>query len=159
MAAKTADEIRQKKPFRNPESEAFVSLVRTADTLVRQVDRLLKPYGLTMTQYNALRILRGAGGEGATCSYIAERLITNDPDVTRLLDRLEKSSLIERSRSTTDRRIVLSRLTKAGSDVLDRLDREVDDLHARQFAGVGRKSLATMLDQLATIRTSEEPRS
>lgn len=152
MTVKSADEIKQKKPFRTAEAEAFVSLVRTADALVRQVDQLLKPHGLTMTQYNALRILRGSGGEGATCSHIAERLITNDPDVTRLLDRLEKSGWVERTRSAADRRIVLSTLTGAGAEILSRLDREVDDLHARQFAPVGRKRLGALVDQLDAIR-------
>lgn len=152
MTAKSADEIKQQKPFRTAESEAFVSLVRTADALVRQVDQLLKPHALTMTQYNALRILRGAGGDGATCSHIAERLITNDPDVTRLLDRLEKRGWVERMRSATDRRIVLSTLTRAGAEILSRLDREVDDLHARQFAPVGRKGLGALVDELDAIR-------
>jgi DNA-binding MarR family transcriptional regulator len=152
MSAKSADEIKQKKPFRTPEAEAFVSLVRTADEIVRQVDQLLKPHGLTMTQYNALRILRGAGSEGATCSHIAERLITNDPDVTRLLDRLEKSGWVGRVRSSTDRRIVLSTLTRAGAEILSRLDPEVDALHARQFAPVGRKQLGAFVEELDAIR-------
>jgi DNA-binding MarR family transcriptional regulator len=154
MARKLAEEIQQKKPFRNPEAEAFLNLVRTASTLVRQLDRLLKPHGLTSTQYNALRILRGAGEKGATCNDIAERLITNDPDVTRLLDRIEKSGLAERSRSTADRRVVVTKLTAQGASILRKLDRDVDELHVRQFENLGRKEMATLIGQLEEIRSS-----
>jgi DNA-binding MarR family transcriptional regulator len=140
------------KRFRTRESEAFLGLVRTADALLRQVDRVLKPYGLTSTQYNALRILRGAG-EGATCSTIAEKLVTEDPDVTRLLDRMEKAKLIERTRSTADRRVVLTSLTKRGRDLLTKLDPEIDALHAAQFEGVPKKALAALIEQLETLRS------
>ena len=156
MPRKLSEEIRQIRPFRSVEAEAYLNLVRTADALVRQVDRILKPYGLTSTQYNALRILRGAGGDGATCSHIADRLITDDPDVTRLLDRMEKGGLIERSRSTSDRRVVLTNLTKKGASLLAKLDTDVDELHGRQFSGISRKALATLIDQLEQIRGAAE---
>jgi DNA-binding MarR family transcriptional regulator len=152
-------EIQQKKPFRTPEVEAFLNIIRTADALARRVDRLLKPHGLTGTQYNVLRILRGAGGEGATCSEISERLITHDPDVTRLLDRLEKSGLIERSRSTHDRRVVVTKLSRAGAELLAALDADVDALHARQFAGMSRKALAALVEQLEELRATAEEES
>jgi len=139
------------KRFRTREAEAYLGLVRTADALLRQVDRVLKPYGLTSTQYNVLRILRGAG-EGATCSTIGESLVTEDPDVTRLLDRMEKAQLIQRSRSTADRRVVLTSLTKRGRDLLTKLDPEIDALHAAQFEGVPKKTLVSLIEQLEHLR-------
>ncbi|HEX8616370.1 MAG TPA: MarR family transcriptional regulator [Thermoanaerobaculia bacterium] len=153
---KLGEAIQQKKPFRSAEVEAFLNIVRTADALGRQVERLLKPHSLTATQYNVLRILRGAGRDGATCSQIAERLVTNDPDVTRLLDRLEKSGLIERARSENDRRVVVTQLSRSGAVLLAKLDPLVDALHARQFAGMNRKALAAMVAQLEQIRAAAE---
>jgi DNA-binding MarR family transcriptional regulator len=153
---KLGDAIQQKKPFRSPEAEAFLNVIRTADVLGRQVERLLKPHALTATQYNALRILRGAGSDGATCTHIAERLITNDPDVTRLLDRLEKGGLIERSRGASDRRVVVTKLSRAGASLLAKLDPLVDALHARQFAGINRNVLAALVEQLEQIRAAAE---
>ncbi|HKR67064.1 MAG TPA: MarR family transcriptional regulator [Thermoanaerobaculia bacterium] len=144
----------KKNPKRTPsrEAEAYLGLVRTADVMLRQVDRVLKPYGLTSTQYNVLRILRGAG-EGVTCSTIGERLVTEDPDVTRLLDRMEKAELIERSRSAADRRVVLTSLTKRGEELLAKLDPEIEGLHATQFDGVPKKSIDALIAQLETLRS------
>jgi DNA-binding MarR family transcriptional regulator len=153
MAGKLQAEIRQRKPFVSLEEETYLNLVRTADTLTRELDLLLQPYGLTTTQYNVLRILRGAGDEGSTCSGISERLLAFDPDVTRLLDRLEKVQLVQRSRSTTDRRVVMTTITTAGLELLGKLDEPVESLLKQQFRGIGRERLRQLVAELEEIRT------
>jgi DNA-binding MarR family transcriptional regulator len=150
MAGKLQQELKQKKPFGSTEVEAFLSLVKTADTLLRELERLLKPYGLTATQYNALRILRGAGEEGLTCSELSERLINEDPDVTRLLDRLEKRALVERTRDSKDRRVVMTRITAAGLELLENVD--VDQLHSQQLKHIPKQRLKELIETLELIR-------
>src|SRR6202165_4101141 len=115
-------ELKQKIPFTSREQEAYLALLRTADALQTQVEARLKEFGLTGTQYNALRILRGAGAEGLPCSEIGERMITRDPDITRLLDRLQKRGLVERSRGKQDRRVIYGKITPAGSKLLREMD-------------------------------------
>ena len=107
-------EIQQTKPFNSLEEEALVALQRTADRLQWRLSEMLKAHGLSPTQYNALRILRGAGNEGRACSEIAERMINRDPDITRLVDRLERRGLAARSREGRDRRVITTRITPAG---------------------------------------------
>ena len=153
MAGKLQAEIRQRKPFVSLEEETYLNLVRTADALSRELELLLQPYGLTGTQYNVLRILRGAGSEGATCSGISERLLAFDPDVTRLLDRLEKVRLVQRTRSTTDRRVVMTTITEAGSELLGKLDEPVESLQKQQFKGIGRDRLRQLVADLEEIRS------
>ena len=135
------------------EAEAFISLLKTTDALVRGHTELLKAAGLSVAQYNVLRILRGAGPEGATCSSVSGSLIRHDPDVTRLMDRLDKRGLIERARDTKDRRVVRTRLTKTGTALLAELDDPVDDLHARQLGHVGSKRLADLVAVLDEARS------
>ena len=137
---------------RPPASAAFLSIVQTAEELQRGMADLLKPRELSLAQYNVLRILRGAGPEGATCSSVSGNLIRHDPDVTRLMDRLDKRGLIERARDTKDRRVVRTRLTKAGGTLLAELDEPVDDLHARQLGHVGAKRLADLVAVLDEAR-------
>jgi DNA-binding MarR family transcriptional regulator len=153
MVGKLQAEIRQRKPFVSLEEETYLNLVRTADALTRELELLLQPYGLTGTQYNVLRILRGAGEEGATCSGISERLLAFDPDVTRLLDRLEKVQLVQRSRSTTDRRVVLTTITPAGVELLAKLDEPVETRLRQQFQGIGRERLRQLIADLEEIRS------
>ena len=153
MVGKLQAEIRQRKPFASLEEEVFLNLVRTADFLQREVELALQSSGLTSTQYNVLRILRGAGPEGATCSGISERLLAYDPDVTRLLDRMEKAALVQRTRSTTDRRVVLTTITKAGLDLLAKLDAPLEALMRQQFKGFGRERLRQIVADLEEIRT------
>jgi DNA-binding MarR family transcriptional regulator len=153
MAGKLQAEIRQRKPFVSLEEETYLNLVRTADALARQLELLLQPHGVTNTQYNVLRILRGAGGEGSTCSAISERLLAFDPDVTRLLDRLEKAQLVQRQRSTSDRRVVLTTITQAGLDLLARLDEPVETQLRRQFAKISRERLRQLVADLEEIRS------
>ena len=115
-------ELKQNKPFNSLEDEAYLNLLRTTDALFRRQVEVLKAWSLSPTQYNALRILRGAGSEGVTCGELSERMLTRDPDVTRLIDRLETRGLIQRGRSDHDRRVVRTRITQAGLDLLAELD-------------------------------------
>jgi len=133
------------------EDRAFIGLQKTADALGQQAEQLLKVNGLTGAQYNVLRILRGAEPDGLACSDVADRMISHDPDMTRLLDRMEKRSLITRQRQKDDRRVVKTRITSAGLDLLRRLDQPVRKLHKRQFRHIPAarlNALAEMLDQI-----------
>src|SRR5690606_2268200 len=104
-------EIKQRKPFACREEAVYLSIIRTADKLGRRFSEMMKSVDLSPTQYNVLRILRGAGGDGLACGAISERMVTRDPDITRLLDRLEKRGLVARSRDKEDRRVVTARIT------------------------------------------------
>src|SRR5580700_11359500 len=136
----------------SPEEAAFLDLLRTTDMLSRGLVQVLKIEDLSSTQYNVLRILRGAP-EGLPCGEIANRMITRDPDVTRLLDRLEKRSLISRCRETKDRRTVMVRITPAGLKLLARLDTPVQDGHRRQLGHLGREQLQTLTELLRMARS------
>ena len=107
----------------------------------REFAELLKPSDLSPAQFNVLRILRGAGPVGATCGEVTGRLVKHDPDVTRLLDRLEKRELIARAREASDRRVVRTRITKAGLDLLAALDEPLDALHERQVGHLSERQL------------------
>ena len=109
MAGRLQQEIRQTKAIRLLEEEATLNIVRTADVLMLRMTDLLKPYALSATQYNVLRILRGAGETGASCKDIGSRMVTRDPDITRLMDRLEKRGVVARDRAKEDRRVVTHR--------------------------------------------------
>ena len=119
---KLREEIKQGKPFASPEEEAFLNLQRTAEYLRAKSAAWLKPWGLSPAQYNALRILRGAGTPGLACKEIGARMVTPDSDITRLLDRLEKKGLIERWRDKRDRRVVTARATRRALKLLACLD-------------------------------------
>lgn len=126
------------------EQEAFVQFQRAASRLMDDVARLLKPAGLRPTQYNILRILRGARPDPLSCGEIAGRMITREPDLTRLLDRLEKSGLVSRCRGDEDRRIVRVAITAEGVALLKSLDAPMLALHRRQFATLGEKKTALL---------------
>jgi DNA-binding MarR family transcriptional regulator len=134
------------------EDRIFISLQKTADSLGLEVEQLFKPHGLTGTQYNVLRILRGSEPEGLACSSIGERMISHDPDMTRLLDRMEKRGLITRERQTDDRRVVKTRITPAGLDILKSLDQPVRELHKRQFRHMPAARLKTLAELLEDVR-------
>jgi DNA-binding MarR family transcriptional regulator len=134
------------------EDRIFVSLQKTADSLGLEAEQLLKPHGLTGTQYNVLRILRGAEPEGLACSGIGDRMISHDPDMTRLLDRMEKRGLISRARQTDDRRVVKTRITPAGLGLLKGLDQSVRELHKRQFQHIAAARLKTLAELLEQVR-------
>ncbi len=134
------------------EEAAFLDLVRTTDMLSRGLVQVLKTEELSATQYNVLRILRGAP-EGLPCGEIASRMITRDPDVTRLLDRLEKRRLISRCRETKDRRTVMTRITPDGLKLLSRLDKPVQAAHRKQLGHLGRERLWTLTELLRVSRS------
>jgi DNA-binding MarR family transcriptional regulator len=136
----------------SPEEAAFLDILRTADALTRGAEWLLKAENLSPTQYNVLRILRGAP-EGLPCGEIASRMITRDPDITRLLDRMEKRHLISRARESRDRRLVLARLTPEGLKLVDRLDEPVQKIHRKQLGHMGKGQLQALADLLATVRS------
>lgn len=148
-----ADEIQQRVPFAGPEVEAFLNLQRTADVLRRQAVDLLKPYGLSPTGYNVLRILRGAGAEGMPCSEVSNRLVAHDPDVTRLADRLAEAGLLTRERRARDRRVVVLRITADGLVLLQQIDPQTVALHRRQLSHLGETSLDSLIRLLEQARS------
>jgi DNA-binding MarR family transcriptional regulator len=141
----------KKKPLEPLEARVFTSLQRTAGLCMSQLVELLKPAGLSPSQYNVLRILRDAPAQGLACGEVAERMVTRDPDITRLIDRLEKRGLAGRSRHPTDRRVVTVRITAAGRQLIEKLDAPVARLHDEQLAHLGRarlRGLAALLEQV-----------
>ena len=145
-------ELKQKIPFTSREQEAYLSLLRTADALETQVEARLKDFGLTGTQYNALRILRGAGPEGLPCREIGERMITRDPDITRLLNRLEERDLVERSRAKHDRRIIYGKITAAGLKLLREMDAPIERHGHEMLRHVGQEKLKQLIELLELVR-------
>jgi DNA-binding MarR family transcriptional regulator len=145
----------EKRPTGRAEEAAFLDLLRTTDRLSRGAAQVLKTEDLSPNQYNVLRILRGAP-EGLACGEIANRMITRDPDITRLLDRLEKRALISRWRPAKDRRMVVARITPAGLAALARLDEPVLDAHRRQLGHLGRKRLRALAELLLACRSRLE---
>jgi DNA-binding MarR family transcriptional regulator len=152
MARDIQSEIKQRKPFTCREEELTLNIMRTADQLQRRMGELLKAAELSATQYNVLRILRGAGSEGLACGEISERMVTRDPDITRLLDRLEKRSLVGRSREKEDRRVVTARITQAGLDLLKKLDEPVIQAHKAQLGHMDPKQQEALIRLLETAR-------
>lgn len=155
MTPRLQDEIKQTKPFASLEQEAMLSIERTAALLGHQLEQALKPFGVTPTQYNVLRILRGAGERGLCRSEVRERLIAQVPDVTRLLDRLEETKLIERERDSVDRRLVNTRITSQGLDLLRRLDQPVLDFHKTQLGHLTRENLRALIELLTSARETK----
>ena len=139
------------KPQACPEETVFVDLLRTVDLLSRAPSELLREHDLSSNQYNVLRILRGTP-DGLPCGEIASRMITRDPDVTRLLDRLEKRGLISRCRETKDRRMVMARIAPDGLKLLARLDGPVEEAHRRQLGHLGKDRLRALAELLDAAR-------
>lgn len=133
------------------EESVFLELLRTCELLSRGPAQVLKQADLSATQYNVLRILRGAP-EGLPCGEIANRMITRDPDITRLLDRLEKRGLIARCRENKDRRMVMTRIAPEGLKLLDRLDEPVQEAHRRQLGHLGRERMRALAELLRACR-------
>jgi DNA-binding MarR family transcriptional regulator len=151
VKATTQSEIKVRR-VGSPEEAASIDLFRTADLLSRAPAQLLKSEDLSPTQYNVLRILRGAPS-GLPCGEIAVRMITRDPDVTRLLDRLAKGGLIARRRESKDRRVVLTKITPEGLELLARLDEPMQEIHRKQLGHLGRNRLKTLGELLEGART------
>jgi DNA-binding MarR family transcriptional regulator len=153
VVGRLSDEIKQGRPFASLEEEALLGIQRTASVLDQVVAEALKPYDLSITQYNALRILRGAGAAGLACQEISERMITRDPDITRLLDRLEARKLIERSRSPRDRRVVLVRISEQGRRLLSTMDSSITGLPKRVLGHLGKRRVKLLIELLERART------
>jgi DNA-binding MarR family transcriptional regulator len=152
VSGKLQHEIKQNRPIDSLEEEAYLNVQRTANVLVQGLAEVLKRHDLTPTQYNVLRILRGAAEKGLTAGEVGDRMITRDPDVTRLLDRLEKRGLAERWRCTDDRRVVWTRITEPGRAAIAPLDAEIAEMHLAQLGHLGRDRLATLIDLLEAAR-------
>ena len=147
-------EIKQQKPFGSLEQEAMLNIERTAAVLGHAFADALKPFGITPTQYNVLRILRGAGREGLCRNEVRDRLIAQVPDVTRLLDRLEDAGLIERERNGDDRRLVTTRISPAGTALLRSLDAPALAVHRRQLGHLSAQQLRTLTELLTLARNA-----
>lgn len=147
-----ATEIKQRKPFEAPEHEAYLNLVRTSTALLRREAELLKTHGLTPPQFNVLRILRGAGQDGLICREVGERMLAFDPDVTKLLDRLEARALVTRERQSTDRRVIVARISDEGLQLLRRVDKPMLDLVVGLLGHLGERSLKTLSRLLEAAR-------
>jgi len=145
-------EIKQTRPFRSTAHEAAVGLLRTADVVRRRFAAVIAPSGVTPQQYNVLRILRGAGADGLPTLEIAERMVENTPGITRLIDRLEAVHLVERERSTEDRRAVFCRVTKKGLIVLAGLDDAVDAANDAALAMLPERSKKELVRLLDAVR-------
>lgn len=158
MSPTLQQDIRQSRPFSSLEQEAYLSVVRTTTTLMDQVEDLLKPFGISATQYNVLRILRGAGEGGLCRNELRDRMLTRMPDMTRLLDRMEEAGLVTRSRERDDRRMVLTRITARGGELLGELDGPINELHRKQLALLSDDKLRSLIDLLRVVREGNSGR-
>lgn len=147
-------EIAQSAPFSSAEEEAILNVMRTSDCLHRAFQHKSRRWGLTSTQYNVLRILRGAGPEGLTCAAIGDRMITRDPDITRLLGRLKSLKLIRQHRGRHDRRLVWTQITDAGLDLLRSMDPVI-----QRFAVdlLGHMSGAELSEMIRLLELARQP--
>ena len=152
MMAKLREEIKQTKPFGSLEDEAFLNVLRTAEAFLRRETEFLKAYEVTLPQYNVLRILRGAEPEGLICREISERMIARDPDVTKLLDRLEARGLVRRERQEKDRRVIVTRATPEGLKLVNELDQPSLKLTEDLLKHLGERKLKTLIRLLEEAR-------
>jgi len=149
-------EIQQTRPFRSRAQEATIALMRTASVVSRRYARLVEPHGISLAQYNVLRILRGAGLDGLPTLAIRDRMIDEGSTVTRLLDKLEQATLVTRDRSRPDRRQVLCRITPKGEELLAQLDPEMDQADVDCMSVLGDEQLSQFIELLASVRTGQE---
>lgn len=152
MSTSLRDELHQHRPFTSPQQEAFLNIARTQAVLIDAFEKLLQPHGISLTQYNVLRVLRGAEPEGLCRNEVRDRLLTRMPDVTRLLDRMEEAGLITRERDSEDRRQVVTRLTRQGRQLVDKLDAPVAEEHQRRLGHLTQAQLRTLVDLLTLVR-------
>ncbi|MBU6413885.1 MAG: MarR family transcriptional regulator [Planctomycetes bacterium] len=153
MSFALAQELGKKNPFDLPEEEALLNIVRTSAALSIAFEREFRQYDLTDASYNVLRILRGSGPSGKLCSQVGRELVAQGPDVTRLIDRLERKGLCERRRSTTDRRAIWVVITPSGLDLVNRLDEPVKALLKKALGHMSRKELELVSELLVKVRT------
>lgn len=152
MVMSLQEEIKQTRPFASLAQEAHLSVVRTAAMLADDVEQFLKPYGITGTQYNVLRILRGAEPGGLCRNEVRDRMLTRMPDMTRLLDRMEDAGLVIRSRERDDRRMVSTRIAPRGTQLLAELDEVIQREHKSRFSIFSDTELRTLIEMLAKVR-------
>ena len=152
MVTTLREEIKQSKPFESLEQEAHLSVIRTAAIVADEVDQFLKPYGITGTQYNVLRILRGAEPDGLCRNEVRDRMLTRMPDMTRLLDRMEEAGLVVRTRERDDRRMVLTQISPKGRELLADLDVAIQREHRSRFSKLSESELRAVIDILAKVR-------
>lgn len=145
-------ELQKKKPFECPEQEVAINLLRTTDFLSREGHPLFESHGISGQQYNVLRILRGHRETGLPCQKIVAQMITQMPDITRLVDRLEASGFVTRERTEQDRRLVIVHITALGMDLLAELDQPILDLHRGQMKHMTRAELAELNRLLEKLR-------
>ena len=153
---KSLEEEIQQGTFVERESLVYLNLLRTTELVATETNSLLRTEGLSHSQYNVLRIIRGSGQEGICGRDIVERMVTRDSDMTRLLDGLEKKKLVKRVRCDHDRRLIHSHITEAGNELLERLEEPLLALHRKQFSHLGQSKLATLNRMLEECRYREE---
>ena len=151
-------DLRQTKPFRSTAQEATVALLRTASVVTRAVARVVEPSGISLAQYNALRIIRGAGAGGIPTLSIRERMIDEGTTITRLLDKLEDAGLIRRERSIPDRRQVFCFVTEKGRELLEKLDPQVNDMDEAVVSALNESQLERFIELLDLVRTANAER-
>lgn len=155
MAGKLREEIKQKRPFRSVQEEVVLAIMRTADQLTVPMNEVLRGSGLSASQYNVLRILRGSAPEGLPCGEISERMVRRDPDLTRLLDRLEARGLVERTRGTSDRRVVLATITGDALQLLQALEPAIEASLEQVLGHMPAIRLKTLIELLEEARDSQ----
>jgi DNA-binding MarR family transcriptional regulator len=155
--ASLKSEIAQELPFTSIEEETLLNVMRTSDCLTRAGQRTIREWGVTATQYNVLRILRGAQPQGLTCSAIGERMITADPDITRLLTRLKNLKFVRQQRDKHDRRVVWTHISQAGLDLLRQMDPEVNRMPKALLGHMSPAELAELIRLLERARTHCAP--
>ena len=146
---------KKRKSITSLQEEAQLNIVRTGNLLSDSFERLLKPHGITGTQYNVLRILRAAGPEGLSRNEVRDRLLSRMPDATRLLDRMEKAGLVSRSREDGDRRTVTTRIMEQGRRLVDKLDAVVEEEHHRQLGNLTEKQTRKLIKLLTLVRNDD----
>ena len=152
MSSTLQDEIRQSVPFISMREELWLNLSRTAAEIGHEIEQSLRPFGLSPTQYNVLRILRGAGPEGL-CQYeIKERLVAQVPDVPRILDRMEKAGWVNRVRAESDKRMVMATLSDEGMKLVGQLDAPLPDIMESLFRGLSQEEQARLNELLVVAR-------
>lgn len=159
MARTLQHEIGKKKPFDLPEEEAYLNLLRTVGVLSADFGSMFREHGLSEATYNVLRILRGHGPEGCSCGVIGDEMVTQVPDVTRLVDRLESMGLAERRRIAGDRRVVIVAISTKGLDLLDRLDKPARDIHRAQLGHMTKAELVELSRLLVRARSGAESKN
>jgi DNA-binding MarR family transcriptional regulator len=145
-------EIAQERPFSGPEEETLLNLMRTADCLNRAIQRKTRPFGITATQYNVLRILRGSQPQGLTCSAIGDRMITAEPDITRLLGRLKALKLIRQQRDRRDKRVIWTQISPAGLALLAEMEPMVLEFPGELLGHLGSDQLSQLIRLLELAR-------